>query len=193
MVWRHGFCRGKNSGFSSGTPKHMGPPWPMPAGTHIIHFKGFLWEWYGSFLWEWGSHVLGGVLEFPLQKSNIFPSHQVTPSLPIDGWNGFVNTWQIVKKMPLIKNARWFKQWPVYTLFRGDDLPLKGSLDNPRKVTKNFSGAGVLLKAAHPDRAKKKQRHTEKICMNITSSFLGLIWTRWCGMFCHLTVLSQGG
>ena len=61
------------------------------------------------------------------------------------------------------------------TLFRGDDLPLKGSLDHPRKVTKNFSGAGVLLKAAHPDRAKKKQRHTEKICMNITSSFLGLI------------------
>lgn len=187
------FVGGKIRDFLQAPPSTWDPLDPCPLGPISFTSRDSCGSGMGVFCGNEGRMCLGGFWNFPCKNRISFRVNQVIPSLPIDGWNGFVNTWQIVKKMPLIKNARWFKQWPFYTLFRGDDLPLKGSLDNPRKVTKNFSGAGVLLKAAHPDRPKKKQRHTEKICMNITSSFLGLIWTRWCGMFCHLTVLSQGG
>ena len=33
--------------------------------------------------------------------------------------------------------SRWFKPWPLYPLVGGHQQPLKGSLNHPKKVTKN--------------------------------------------------------
>ena len=41
------------------------------------------------------------------------------------------------------KHSRWFNTWPFSTLVGGHQQPLKGSLNHPKKVTKNCQAANL--------------------------------------------------